>query len=299
MSKRLDSSELLAEALDHCLDLLAQGESAETCLARYPQLAEELRPLLKSTAELRGMASLQLSQAAREKIRARILHEFSRSANRKSWFTMGVWRWASASAAAILAMAVLGAGTVRASLDSLPGSPMYEVKIATEQVQLALARSDTDRARIHADLADKRAQEMAAEARFGKAKEVSHLGNKLNSHIERAIELTQLAEEDESPPRDAAPKDYPPKPSRLQGTPTDGPLRTAPTARKGFKGPMGPVRQTLRQRFIIHQRMLEAAIDEAPPAHRPALRKTLGEHGLKYRKLLEKLGEASQEQGSP
>ena len=297
MSKRLDSSELLAEALDHCLDLLAQGESAETCLARYPQLAEELRPLLKSTAELRGMASLQLSQAAREKIRARILHEFSRSANRKSWFAFGAWRWASASAAAILAMAVLGAGTVRASLDSLPGSPMYEVKIATEQVQLALARSDTDRARIHAELADKRAQEMASEVRFGKAKEVSHLGNKLNRHIERALELTRL--EEESPSGSTTPSDYTPLPARARDTPTDGPQQMVPAARTGFKGPLGPVRQTLRQRFIIHQRMLEAAIEEAPPAHRPALRKTLGEHGLKYRKLLERLGEASQEQGSP
>ena len=34
------------DALNTCLELLAQGSTVEACLARYPELAAELEPML-------------------------------------------------------------------------------------------------------------------------------------------------------------------------------------------------------------------------------------------------------------
>ena len=40
------------DALDLCVRRLRQGESIEGCLADYPELADELRPLLVTYAEI-------------------------------------------------------------------------------------------------------------------------------------------------------------------------------------------------------------------------------------------------------
>ena len=42
----------LAQTLEECLELLSQGVSLEECLARYPEDAGELEPLLRSPAGL-------------------------------------------------------------------------------------------------------------------------------------------------------------------------------------------------------------------------------------------------------
>ncbi|TAK03547.1 hypothetical protein EPO34_00070 [Patescibacteria group bacterium] len=50
--------------------------------------------------------------------------------------------------------------TVNASFSSLPGDVLYPVKLATERMQLTLASSGVRRARLHADFASRRLQEV-------------------------------------------------------------------------------------------------------------------------------------------
>jgi hypothetical protein len=52
--------------------------------------------------------------------------------------------------------------TVNASFDSLPGDILYPVKLATERMQITLATSDDQRARLHAEFAARRLQEAGA-----------------------------------------------------------------------------------------------------------------------------------------
>ena len=42
----------LEQTFEECLELLSQGVSLEECLARYPEYARELEPLLRSPAGL-------------------------------------------------------------------------------------------------------------------------------------------------------------------------------------------------------------------------------------------------------
>jgi hypothetical protein len=55
-----------------------------------------------------------------------------------------------------------GGGIVYASTDSLPGSPLYGVKRATEQVQLFLVPMSTGRAELHIRFAQRRLEEVQA-----------------------------------------------------------------------------------------------------------------------------------------
>ncbi len=56
--------------LDHILDQaiahLQEGESIDACLARYPEHAEVLEPLLRVSAELRDSADVTLPQEMEE-----------------------------------------------------------------------------------------------------------------------------------------------------------------------------------------------------------------------------------------
>ena len=61
--------------------------------------------------------------------------------------------------AVIVAVAVIGLGTVAASADSLPHSPLYPVKRTTERVQLFLTFSPSGKAQLHLFFAERRLNE--------------------------------------------------------------------------------------------------------------------------------------------
>jgi hypothetical protein len=65
-----------------------------------------------------------------------------------------------AMVAAAIALLVLG-GAGRAAADSLPGDAAFGLKVAAEQLQLALALDDTTRLRLLAEQADHRLAELA------------------------------------------------------------------------------------------------------------------------------------------
>lgn len=79
-----------------------------------------------------------------------------------AWFLMGsaVAR-PMAVGASVFALIFGGwVTTVNASFDSLPGDVLYPVKLATERMQLTIATSSSRRARLHAEFASRRLQEV-------------------------------------------------------------------------------------------------------------------------------------------
>src|SRR4051812_21695899 len=80
----------------------------------------------------------------------------------------GFWRLgvvpASVAAAITIALLFTG-GAITAAAGSLPDSPLYPVKLAGEQVRLALAMNDDTRARVYASLAQQRLAEADRMAR--------------------------------------------------------------------------------------------------------------------------------------
>jgi hypothetical protein len=149
---------LLEDALDNALDRLAAGESPQSIASDYSGHETEMAGLLRVAG---GVATLQEmaepSPIALATGRRLMLESAAR--RREGGATMlvsmitGLFRWRIAPAlrahpvmslvmAAMLLGASAGGGAIAVASESLPDSPFYSVKLASEQVQLALA-SDT------------------------------------------------------------------------------------------------------------------------------------------------------------
>src|SRR5512142_2154090 len=63
----------LYDALDNCLQALARGATMENALRRYPELADELRPLLEAALVARGSGRIHVPLDVRRRGRDRLL----------------------------------------------------------------------------------------------------------------------------------------------------------------------------------------------------------------------------------
>ena len=193
-------AERFENILDGCLERLRQGESLEQCLARYPERAAELEPLLRV-----AMASLKASSdvTPRPEFRARTryqmqsqLHDKERKTEpKKASLVSWMPRWAVVVASVVLVFLLAGTGTMAASSTSMPDNTLYPVKLATERVQLRLSRGDISKARVNVRLADRRVKEIVFLAKKGDSGRLDRALLRLEGHME-AIEQVIEANED-------------------------------------------------------------------------------------------------------
>ena len=160
----MNQKEQFDEILNECLDRILKGEAVNDCLLKYPQQAKELEPLLRTVANARAFSKIQ----PRAEFKARARYEFMSAVNEKTakasakhgWFN---WRWRSAwamSLVSVIAVAIIGSGTVVAANHSMPDSILYPVKIAAENAQLAITTSDVVKAELNAKYANRRVDEI-------------------------------------------------------------------------------------------------------------------------------------------
>ena len=111
------------QVLEECLELLRQGVSLEQCLARYPECAQELEPLLRTALTAQGQLTPGMPSAARTRIQARVLAEWDRRhlPRQRRWgLPFFLPRWAAVAASVVLAIVLGGVGTVAAAGSSSP-----------------------------------------------------------------------------------------------------------------------------------------------------------------------------------
>jgi len=153
--------------LDECLTALQAGESVEACLARYPRHAERLRPLLTLAQRVRQTPAQPprawAQQTAWELIRSRAADLRHGGRRRGIGFDYGAWLRPLAVAAALLLAVVGGTGaTALAAQDALPDSPLYRVKLWTEDARLWFVFDDSHEAEILLDQSNQRVEEITA-----------------------------------------------------------------------------------------------------------------------------------------
>ena len=185
MIKHKKNDKQVADTLNNCFEkMLAGDESMESCLARYPEHAPELEPLLETMKAARAASNLSPDPS----FRARARYEFrsalydSMPAKKRpalSWR----WRWATiASTAGVLLLTSAG-GAVAASSNSMPGQPLYQVKRIIEEVQLTLTPSQAAKARLYATLADHRVSEIVYAAQLGDVQLTEDLTRQFTSDL--------------------------------------------------------------------------------------------------------------------
>ncbi len=191
--------ERLITHLDECLAAVEEGDGIESCLARYPDGADELAPLLRISLALESLPQpgprITVTQAAMKAFLAEAERRraHSRGGLVRIWVSVtGVWaeilRLISAPAkatpvralaTAVLALALaflIGGGVIHAASGSLPGDPLYGFKLLGEDVQRALTLSEAGRVHLEGTFSARRVNEVRQLLTTGRREEVTFGG---------------------------------------------------------------------------------------------------------------------------
>jgi hypothetical protein len=180
-------SENLYDALEDCLAALQRGEDVESCLARHPGLAADLRPLLAAAAGAESLAVLTVPPEVARRGRARLLNQAAELRERGAVsartapavglrFRRSLRLAVSVFAALLVAFVVGGVGLVFASSGSLPGDPLYRVKISWEDIRLQWEANPQAREALEHHFEQERVGEVDELIKLGRAEEVEFAG---------------------------------------------------------------------------------------------------------------------------
>ncbi|MHB8104964.1 MAG: DUF5667 domain-containing protein [Dehalococcoidales bacterium] len=169
--------------LNECLDRLIKGDTIESCLALYPRYATELKPLLKTAQETRMAAAVKPRPEFRQRAGIEFQEAIRALPPKKGWsgFKWQV-RWV-APVAVLIVLIAGGGGTVAAATNALPDSPLYQVKLATESIQMALTFSDQGKTELYARFIDYRVEEIVRMAEAGKSDQVVQATERMNNQL--------------------------------------------------------------------------------------------------------------------
>ena len=180
-----------AERLENALHRTAQGKTVEGRLVPLVGTAQRLSALGEpSPPPPQGLLP------GRQQFLAEAARLRAKRAGRRRWaLPMGVPRLAGALVVLILVVGLLlGTGAVAAA--SLPGQPLYGLKLAGEEIRLALTKAPRARAALHQTLVGKRLDEIAAlvqQNRDVDASTASRAGYQLAAALDAALQIEEAA----------------------------------------------------------------------------------------------------------
>ncbi len=153
----------LNDSLENCLKALAEGQSIDSVLAGYPDLAGELRPLLETARLLRHGKQLPVPTEIQRRARARLLQRASemratRLTPRKRMIP--IFPRLAITLGLVGVLALTSTGLVSASSGSLPGEQLYPVKRTWEQVRLWLVSNPGSRELLESEYEQERLNEI-------------------------------------------------------------------------------------------------------------------------------------------
>ena len=189
---------LLAE----CLDRLEEGESLQSILDTYPQQANRLKPLLKAAFVSRSLPKPEPSPEAVQSGKNRLLAEVD-SLRLENKFSKNRTKPADARytgrllekihsfiekenidmklvprlAIYVLITALVGGFfTVSASASSLPGDPLYGLKLSWERAQMVFTFDDDAQAELEEEFESERISEVEELLEEGREEEIEFSG---------------------------------------------------------------------------------------------------------------------------
>jgi hypothetical protein len=164
----------LFDALEICLRALDKGADVEACLALFPNLKDDLRPILMAAVEARSNPAREVSVDAARRGKARVLQaaaemreqnntvstSSSWRSTKKSLFGTRFFRLAITTVVMLVFLLTGGTGLVSASSNALPGDHLYPVKRSWEDVRLFFVLDPGARVRLEHEFEDERVQEI-------------------------------------------------------------------------------------------------------------------------------------------
>ncbi|MDX1379190.1 MAG: DUF5667 domain-containing protein [Anaerolineales bacterium] len=171
----------LHEALELCLNDLERGSNLDVILSRYPDQADELRPILKTAMQARNMSVLPPTDEVVKRNRAKVLQHVALIREEKR--APAIWvSWPNTVRRSFIALMVLvvflvsGTNIVRASAAALPGDGLYSVKRGWEDVRLIFTFNPEKRDALTLEYASERLDEIHEILALGRSARVEFSG---------------------------------------------------------------------------------------------------------------------------
>jgi LysM repeat protein len=181
---------LLENAFAACLDDIEQkGTSLEDCLARFPDLRDELEPALRTVLDIQAVPAWEVSPefkaTARQRIVRRIRARESDPAASGGVGTFNPFAWVGrlvggtpvlvrVMAVVLAGLLIITGGTAIATSDSPPDSPLHQLKLATENLELLLKPAGEGRTTMLVDMLDRRSADLLTMSWQQKADAAEH-----------------------------------------------------------------------------------------------------------------------------
>jgi hypothetical protein len=212
----MSKTKQLAQVLDLCLaQVQSSAATVEDCLRDYPELADQLGPLLRTALQASDLlASSGPTAAYRVASEARLLNRLraaqvvergdrnrviDRPSPKRPFAGLGrppAWKPAYALAGLALALALIGSsiGVASAAAAALPGDRLYALKRGLEETSLALSRTTAGDTALLLDFAEVRLQEAEALIDLGRPHDLSEALSGYERELDRL-----LAQQDQDP----------------------------------------------------------------------------------------------------
>jgi hypothetical protein len=271
------------DIFNNCLERILKSESIEDCLKTYPEQAAELEPLLKTSAAL-AQRSSDMQPAPDFKGRVHSQLQTMLYAKQEKMEGKGAkihlwYKWWVLAMTGVLGLLLIGVGTIGASASALPDGTLYPLKLATEQVRLTLAFSDVDKAKLHIQCAEHRADEMVEMARQGKSDKVLMLTEQVDNHLDKVYVMEETPVPGGKEPRALAPI---PAPAPSAGVEAFGEGKEA-----------GELETILSQSRTRNLNALRDALGKAPEKLKPVLQQAIENIEQDYNKTISIIGSGS------
>ncbi len=158
----------IEDILDDCIAEIRAGKTIEDTLNQYPQLADELRPLLNIAGKLNKLPAPSVSANGLMHTMAVLSTQNANLKKRLQQRRITVFSKPVLIriAAAIMIVFIVGWTAVTSSAQALPGDILYPVKLLTERVRFFLTVNHEDKAELRLTFSDERLKELVK--KYGK-----------------------------------------------------------------------------------------------------------------------------------
>lgn len=155
----------LFDALEFCLQEMERGAEIESVLTRFPEHAEELRPILRTAAKAQKMAVATPDADVARRSRARVMQHAaelreSRVAPRRPRNVIPLLQRLVLSFGLAAIFLLSGSGLLSASASALPGEQLYPVKRGWENIRLFFIFDSEARALLEDEFENERLHEV-------------------------------------------------------------------------------------------------------------------------------------------
>ena len=168
----------LYEVLEICIRAIETGADLESVLKLYPQMEDELRPILETMQRAKSLSVPAIPEASIQRSRARVLKHAAemRVSTPKPRRTRLMFTRFATSMALALVFLLGGTGIVGASSGALPGDNLYPVKRRWEEVRLLFAFSPEGREELESKYEQERLNEVDILLNEGREETIAFYG---------------------------------------------------------------------------------------------------------------------------